>query len=153
MSQTESPEPGEDRLDWAIRTCRERGLRRTKALQELLRVLIAAERPLNLTELESAPELSDQCDRVTLYRLLSRLEERGIVRRLGFRERAAYFTFCYPGEHHDYLICTDCGKIESLSLACPVEALEKQVMADTGFSGLYHELEFFGRCPKCAIPA
>jgi len=144
--------PAEARLDWAIRTCRERGLRRTKAMQELLRVLIESERPLTLAELCEAEALSDQCDRATVYRLLVRLEGKGVVRRLGFHERAAYYVFCFPGEHHDYLICTDCGKIESLGLECPVEALEKQVMSDTGFTGIYHELEFFGRCPTC-VPA
>ena len=70
--------------------------------------------------------------------------------KLGFQERAAYYIFSYPGEHNDYLVCTDCGKIETLSLKCPVEALEKEVMANSGFSGIYHELEFFGQCPACA---
>jgi Fur family ferric uptake transcriptional regulator len=140
----------QDRLDWAISTCRERGLRRTMAMQELLRALIASERPLTLGELCELDSLADQCDRATVYRLLGRLEEKGVVRRLGFRERAAYYVFAFPGEHHDYLVCIDCGKIESLGLDCPVEALEKEVMSQTGFSGIYHELEFFGRCPACA---
>ena len=121
-------------------------------MKELLRVLIDAQRPLTLGELCECEVLADQCDRATVYRLLGRLEGKGVVRRLGFHERAAYYVFCYPGEHHDYLICTDCGKIEPLGLECPVESLEKRVMADSGFSDIYHELEFFGRCPEC-IPA
>ncbi len=140
----------ETQLDWAIQTCRERGLRRTKAMQELLRALIASDRPVTLGELCELDALADQCDRATIYRLLGRLEEKGVVRRLGLHERAAYYVFCYPGEHHDYLVCTGCGKIELLGLECPVEALEKEVMSQTGFTGIYHELEFFGRCPACA---
>ena len=140
----------EFRLKWAIETCRERGLRRTKAMKELLRALIESNRPMNLNELCDLESLSDQCDRATVYRLLGRLEEKGVIRRLGLHERAAYYVFSYPGEHHDYLVCTGCGKIEALDLECPVEALEEEVMKNTGFSGLYHELEFFGRCPACA---
>ena len=145
----EVKQSSETRLDWAIETCRERGLRRTKAMKELLRALIEADRPMTLGELCDLDALADQCDRATVYRLLGRLEEKGILRKLGLHERAAYYVFCYPGEHHDYLVCTGCGKIEILHLACPVEALEEEVMQKTGFSGLYHELEFFGRCPRC----
>jgi Fur family ferric uptake transcriptional regulator len=30
-----------------------------------------------------------------------------------------------------------------------VEALEKQIEKQSGFRKLYHELEFYGLCPKC----
>jgi Fur family ferric uptake transcriptional regulator len=56
----------------------------------------------------------------------------------------------FPGKHSDYLICTQCGTIESLDIACPVEALESQISQQSGFKKLYHELEFFGVCPACA---
>ena len=141
----------QDRSDWAIQTCSERGLRKTNALRELLKVLITFQEPLTLADLCESDGLSNQCDRATVFRLLGRLLEKGIIRKLGFQERAAYYIFSYPGEHNDYLVCTDCGKIETLSLKyCPVEALEKEVMKNSGFSGIYHELEFFGQCPACA---
>ncbi|MCH2059810.1 MAG: transcriptional repressor [Verrucomicrobiales bacterium] len=139
----------QERLVWAVAVCRERGLRRTKAMKELLRVLIEAKGPLTLSDLCGVQSLSEQCDKATVFRLLGRLQEKGVIRRLGLHERAAYYAFAYPGEHFDYLVCTDCGKIEALELDCPVEVLEKEVMEQTGFSGLYHELEFFGSCPQC----
>ena len=139
-----------ERLEWAIAVCREHGLRRTRAMEELLRVLIVAQRPRTLADLCGVKSLSEQCDKATVFRLLGRLQEKGVIRRLGLHERAAYYAFAYPGEHFDYLVCTDCGKIEALELECPVEVLEKEVMNRTGFSGLYHELEFFGSCPQCA---
>ncbi len=142
-------ETTKERLEWAIAVCRERGLRRTRAMEELLLALIAADRPRTLAELCGLESLSEQCDKATVYRLLGRLQEKGVIRRLGLHERAAYYAFAYPGEHLDYLVCTDCGKIEALDLECPVETLEKEVMNRTGFSGLYHELEFFGSCPQC----
>ncbi|MBL9131436.1 MAG: transcriptional repressor, partial [Verrucomicrobiaceae bacterium] len=33
---------------------------------------------------------------------------------------------------------------------CPVEALERDIEKTSGFKKLYHELEFYGLCPKCA---
>ncbi|MDB4597234.1 hypothetical protein OAG86_03015 [Akkermansiaceae bacterium] len=33
---------------------------------------------------------------------------------------------------------------------CPVHKLQEEIRKETGFQNLYHELEFFGTCPKCA---
>ena len=130
--------------------CRAVGLRRTKALEELIRTLLESDRPMTLAELAASERLSDQCDKATVFRLLQRLASHGIVRRLGLHERAAYFTLLVPGKHSDYLICTGCGSIESIKAPCPVHQLEDEIREKTGFRNLYHELEFFGVCPKCA---
>jgi Fur family transcriptional regulator, ferric uptake regulator len=126
------------------------GLRRTRALEEVLRLLIMADQPLTLGHISEAQELADKADRATIYRLLTKLEKLGLIRRLGLHDRSAYYTYIVPGEHHDYLICAQCGEIKRLDIACPVEALEKQIAKQSGFTQLYHELEFFGVCPRCA---
>ncbi|MFT4175332.1 MAG: transcriptional repressor [Luteolibacter sp.] len=133
-----------------IDRCRQSGLRRTKALEELIVTLLENDRPMTLAELAGSKRLSDQCDKATVFRLLQRLTEHGIVRRLGLHERAAYFTLLVPGKHSDYLICTGCGSIEAIQAPCPVHHLEEEIREKTGFQNLYHELEFFGTCPKCA---
>jgi Fe2+ or Zn2+ uptake regulation protein len=133
-----------------IDRCREVGLRRTKALEELLSTLLESARPMTLSELATSERLTSQCDKATVFRLLQRLTEKGFVRRLGLHERAAYFTLLIPGRHQDYLICTECGSIEPVKAPCPVHELEEEIRVKTGFRNLYHELEFFGTCPKCA---
>lgn len=133
-----------------IDRCRKAGLRRTKALEELLVTLTESPRPMTLNELATSARLSDQCDKATVFRLLQRLAEHGFVRRLGLHERAAYFTLILPNKHSDYLICTSCGSIEPINAPCPVHELEDEIRKNTGFRNLYHELEFFGICPKCA---
>ena len=132
-----------------IARCRAVGLRRTWALEELLRKLIDTHRPLTLADIADAKELKNRCDKATVFRLLVRLEKHGILRRLGLHDRSAYYTMNLPGEHSDYLICTECGTIEKLDIACPVERLEAQISKESGFRKLYHELEFFGVCPRC----
>ena len=130
--------------------CRKLGMRRTKALEQLIATLLESERPMTLGELAVSKRLTEQCDKATVFRLLQRLAEKGIVRRLGLHERAAYFTLLVPGRHQDYLICTECGLIESVKAPCPVHELEDEIRRKTGFRNLYHELEFFGTCPACA---
>jgi Fe2+ or Zn2+ uptake regulation protein len=132
-----------------IQRLRSSGLRRTKALEELITTLLESERPMTLAELAASRRLADQCDKATVFRLLQRLTEHGVVRRLGLHERAAYFTLLIPGRHNDYLICTSCGSIEAIQAPCPVHQLEDEIREKTGFRNLYHELEFFGVCPKC----
>jgi Fe2+ or Zn2+ uptake regulation protein len=137
-------------LQDTIERCRKAGLRRTKALEELLGTLLDAARPMTLAELAGSPRLATQCDKATVFRLLQRLTEHGIARRLGLHERAAYFALLLPGRHHDYLICTGCGSIEAITAPCPVHELEAEIRLKTGYRNLYHELEFFGLCPACA---
>jgi Fe2+ or Zn2+ uptake regulation protein len=139
-----------DLVKETIDRCREAGLRRTKALEELIATLLESGRPMTLAELSASGRLADQCDKATVFRLLQRLAEHGVVRRLGLHERAAYFTLLVPGKHSDYLICTKCGSIESIQAPCPVHQLEEEIRRKTGYRNLYHELEFFGVCPKCA---
>lgn len=132
-----------------IDRCRSGGMRRTKAMEQLLATMVETDRPMTLAELAESPRLTDQCDKATVFRLLQRLTEKGIVRRMGLHERAAYFALLVPGRHRDYLICTECGSIEAIKAPCPVHELENEIREKTGFRDLYHELEFFGTCPQC----
>lgn len=137
-------------LDSIIKHCRAEGLRRTKALEELISTLLEGDRPMTLAELAQSPRLANQCDKATVFRLLQRLADKGILRRLGLHERAAYFALLLPNQHRDYLICTECGSIEPINAPCPVHELEKEIQFTTGYKNLYHELEFFGTCPNCS---
>lgn len=136
-------------IDAALERCKQVGLRRTKALLDVLHILVEARRPLTLADVADSGQLLSGADRATVYRLLTKLEDRGILRRLGLHDRAAYYTMIFPGQHNDYLICTKCGRIQRLDISCPVVALEQQIASETGYCGLYHELEFFGLCPDC----
>ncbi|MFN0077684.1 MAG: Fur family transcriptional regulator [Prosthecobacter sp.] len=129
---------------------REAGLRRTKALENILSILVHSHQPLSLADIAESPDLTSGADKATVYRVLVKLEELGFIRRLGLHDRSAYYTILQAGHHDDYLICTQCGRIQRLDIACPVEALEKQIEKQSGFRKLYHELEFYGLCPACA---
>ena len=129
--------------------CRSVGMRRTQALESVLNLLLNSESPMTAGEIVEAPALKGHCDPATVYRLLVRLEENGILRRLGLRDRAAHYTIRHAHHHDDYIVCTKCGSIEELEMECPVEALEAEIAKKSGFTHLDHELEFFGVCPSC----
>lgn len=93
----------------SLERARAAGLRRTKALEDVLSILIHACQPLTLADIAESDQLGSGADKATVYRLLMKLEERTLIRRLGLHDRAAYYTMILPGEHSDYLICNDCG--------------------------------------------
>ena len=124
-------------------------MRRTRALELVIEEMAKAGRPVTTQELASTAALAQQCDQATVYRLVIKLLEQGLVRKLGLHERSAYFALLVPGEHHDYLVCTDCGAIQTLDISCPVAKLEEDIMKTSGFQEIYHELEFYGTCPEC----
>lgn len=135
--------------DTILGKAKQNGLRKTKALEAVVEALAEAGTPLLLNELEKIPTVAGVCDRTTLFRLLNRLAEHGLVRRLGLHERAAHFALAMPGGHHDYLICRECGSVENLEVDCPVRELQKEVAQTSGYTQLYHELEIYGVCPEC----
>jgi len=116
----------------------------------VLAELVERENPTALAHLCESKRLEDLCDPATVYRLLIRLEQKGLVRRIGLHERAAHYVMAYPGEHGDYLVCRKCGEVERLDIECPVEELEHSIAKKSGYVGLFHELEFYGTCPTCA---
>lgn len=132
-----------------LAACRAAGLRRTHLLRRVLEVLHGRAAPVSIVELLGAKGVRGVCDPATLYRLLQRLEEKGLVRRIGLHERAAHYTLRRGQHHHDYVVCRKCGDVELLEMACPAEKLEQEVGRRTGFTEVDHELQFYGVCPKC----
>lgn len=141
--------PKQTKLAWASQFCHDKGLRKTQARDALLTLLVDSEYPINWRSLSETPSLKQICDPSTVFRLLVKLEEIGLVRRITVREHAPFFTIGMPGEHNDYVVCTECSAIRSLHIECPGSRLEKQVEERLGFRGLRHEFAFYGICKEC----
>ena len=139
-----------EKLDWAIKTCRERGLRRTHSLTLVLKRLAERDLPIPVADLVADPDLKDSHDKATVYRILARLDELGLVRRVGLHERSAAYALHVPNQHHDYLICTGCGSMSGLPGDCPVGPLTTKLQKNIGFHVTRHEMILWGTCAKCA---
>ena len=85
---------------------------------------------------------------VTIYRTLNILESLGMVCMVHTEENTHSYIGC-PSEHHDHLICSDCGKVVNFT-HCNMGTLEKRLTAETGFSIADHRLDFYGQCEKCS---
>lgn len=96
---------------------------------------------------EKVKEADPEVGEVTVYRTLNILEELGLVCVVHTENNTHSYIGC-PSEHHDHLICSDCGKVVNFT-HCNLELLEKRLAAETGFDINDHRLDFYGRCEKC----
>ncbi len=84
----------------------------------------------------------------TVYRTLKIFSECGIAETRNFGDGQTRYESTTCEEHHDHLICKDCGAI--IEFEDPrIEQLQEQVAKGHGFIMVSHRLEIFGRCTKC----
>ncbi len=83
----------------------------------------------------------------TVYRVLSQLEQVGLVQRQSFEAGHAVYELA-RGDHHDHLVCVRCGKVEEFHDA-QIEALQQQVAQERGFVLVEHHLSLLGTCGRC----
>jgi len=133
-----------------LEKCRLKGLRKTKALEAVLKVMLKQEKPFSLVELEQDPVIKKTCDRTTIFRIFQRLTSIGLLRKLSFSdEKASRFSFNKDESHKEYLICQSCSDIQELDIGCPVNSIEKEIAETSGFAKMRHDLTFYGICKNC----
>lgn len=97
-------------------------------------------------------ETSIGCDQVSVYRILTKYEELGIVKKSEFHHEAARYRIqdssISKHNHEHYFKCTNCLNIESFH-DCFISKKEKELSAK-GYKNLSHHLEITGLCPSCA---
>ena len=129
----------------------QQGHRYSKGRQELVGVLIRAERPMTLPDIVAAePDLAQS----STYRNLDVLVRCGIIRRINAAADRAHFELAEPllGHHH-HLICIACGTIEDVHLDSEVERMVDKslsnIASQTGFTPIHHSLDLHGHCADC----
>ncbi len=86
--------------------------------------------------------------RATIYRTLDLLVESGIVGRVRIGESGYRYERLRAGEHHDHLICTECGRV--IEFYEPrIEVLQDEVCDRYGFLAISHSHQLRGICRRC----
>ncbi len=141
--------PLAEKLQIAMQHCRAKGLRRTHSLSTILEVMLKGERPIGWADLAENPRLRAACNPSSVFRILIRLEELGVVHRLAAARRSYYFALNVEGRTYDQIVCTSCVHVEILPRDHPLEDFAREVRARTQYRGVYHQLTFYGVCPQC----
>ncbi|MGC6533690.1 MAG: Fur family transcriptional regulator [Flavobacteriales bacterium] len=125
-------------------------MRKTKASTAVLKTLQASTHALSHRELQDL--LQDTCDRVTIYRVLGRLTDEGLVHKVSDLDGSVRYASCHTCEshghahNHDHLhfTCTTCGQTRCL------ESVEVAFKLPEGFTLKETNLSVSGVCDRCA---
>lgn len=86
----------------------------------------------------------------TVYRVLTQFEQAGLLQRHHFESGKAVFEL-NEGEHHDHLVCLQCGRVEEFFDA-EIERRQTRVAESRGFRVKEHALYLYADCIKTNCP-
>lgn len=93
-------------------------------------------------------ELKDNQDRIskaTIYRILAIMVEAGLLEEHDFGKDYKYYEHIIGHEHHDHIICMQCGRIVEF-IDERIEELQNKAASENGFTITGHSLNIFGNC-------
>ncbi|NCP67324.1 transcriptional repressor [bacterium] len=125
-------------------------MRQTPLYKSVLKHLKAKAIPISVPDLTLALEAqSIQPNKTTLYRLLERLENEGLVETVLLDNKTAFYEI--KKNHHHHFVCEDCSTIECLednALEQKIHALEHD-LSSQGLKIKTHQFSFTGLCAAC----
>jgi Fur family ferric uptake transcriptional regulator len=126
-----------------------KGLKRTSQRDLILDVFLRTERHLSNEDLYRLVQEEDaSVGQTTVYRTLKLLTEAGLAREVRFGDGRTHYEHNYKHEHHDHMICSECGKIIEFYSA-ELEALQDAMAAKHRFEISQHLLRIIGVCAEC----
>lgn len=123
------------------------GLRLTANRKAVLDVLQENGEPMTAEKIHMLACRSGRMGLSTTYRVLAQLTEHGLVLKNDGLDGFCYYQLNTHAHRHT-LHCSVCGAVVFMQ-ECPLEALEAQLAAQTGYLITSHSLSFTGICPKC----
>lgn len=116
------------------------GLKCTKQRISVMKALSDACAPLTA---ENIFEKSEDISLSTVYRIVEKLCENGIVSKKTIQDSDKFYYELTGGHHRHYAICLGCGEMKSVNI-CPMHTPDISEFTVTG-----HKLEIYGYCSKC----
>jgi len=127
----------------------EKGLKTTRQRNQILDMFLAVKRHVSVEELyREIREKHPSIGYATVYRTLKLFADSGIAREIEFGDGQTRYEPLIAGEHHDHLVCLQCGAIEEFSHE-GIESLQEEVARQHAFTIVTHRLELYGLCAAC----
>ena len=107
----------------------QKGTRRHMTAEDVFRVLLEEQSDVGLA---------------TVYRVLSQFKQAEILTRSHFESGKAVYEL-NEGQHHDHLVCLDCGRVEEF-FDPQIEQRQNAVAKEKGFAIADHALSLYAHC-------
>jgi Fur family ferric uptake transcriptional regulator len=126
-----------------------KGLKRTAQRDLILDIFLRVEEHLSSEDLYRLVQKEDATiGQTTVYRTLKLLSEAGLAREVRFGDGRTHYEHNYKQQHHDHMICSECGRIIEFYSA-ELEALQDAMAAKHRFEVTQHLLRIIGICSEC----
>jgi Fur family ferric uptake transcriptional regulator len=142
-------QPMSEEQEVFLQHIQKKGLKRTSQRELILDVFLRTERHLSNEDLYRLVQEEDpSIGQTTVYRTLKLLTEAGLAREVRFGDGRTHYEHNYKHEHHDHMICSECGKIIEFYSA-ELEAIQDAMAAKHRFEVTQHLLRIIGVCADC----
>lgn len=125
------------------------GLRRTAQRDLILEIFLNTEDHLTSEDLYWLVQKEDPTvGHTTVYRTMKLLTDAGLAREVRFGDNKTYYEHHYNHQHHDHMICTECGLVIEF-YSDELEAKQDEMADKYNFKGTHHSLRIWGLCEEC----
>ena len=123
-----------------------KGLKTTRQRSTIVSVFFRMRGHISVEELlKEVKKVNPKIGYATVYRTLHLLVESGLVEERRFGDGLARYEGRSEVEHHDHMICTECGHISEF-FNPHLEALQEKLADEHNFKIFRHRLELYGVC-------
>lgn len=140
----------EDVIDELKKIVKQKGLKYTEQREIVLSILIHAEGHLSAEEVYNLIKTKKPDSNIgiaTVYRALGFLEEVNLITSITFGTDGKKYE-SNNKEHHDHLICTNCGKIVEF-MDNEIEKRQDKIAKKNQFKITSHSMQLYGVCDTC----
>ena len=139
-----------EQIDIFNECAQQRGLKSTNQRTLILKTFLASSSHYSTEDLYlKLRKKHPKIGYATVHRALKLFAECGIATELDFGDGQTRFEPLTLGQHHDHLVCTECGSI--IEFTEPrIEALQDEIAVRHGFTIERHRHELYGLCSRCS---
>jgi Fur family ferric uptake transcriptional regulator len=141
-----SPDLVREKENGFAKFIQEKGLKTTRQRNTIVNVFFNMRGHISVEELlKEVKNVNPRIGYATVYRTLHLLVESNLVEERRFGDGLARYEGHSDVEHHDHMICLECGEISEF-FNPGLEALQVQLAEDNNFEIYRHRLELYGVC-------
>lgn len=123
-----------------------KGLKTTRQRNTIISVFFRLRGHISVEELlNEVKKVNPRIGYATVYRTLHLLVESNLVEERRFGDGLARYEGHSDVEHHDHMICLECGEISEF-FNPRLEALQEKLAEENNFEIFRHRLELYGAC-------
>jgi len=121
-------------------------IRKTKSLATILQIFEENNKAKSVIELIEL--LKNEMNKTTVYRILDRLDEDGIIHSFNGKDGLKWYAKCngcsarQHTDKHPHFQCTECDKVECLSVEVKIPSIKNHKVEST-------EILLMGKCEVC----